>query len=304
MASSKRIKLSTGDKVFNVIVYSLLVLLTFASLYPVLHVVFASISDPVRLMRYNGIMYKPIGFTLEGYKLIFRDNRIVVGYLNTLLYVGLGTAINMLFTIMGAFTLSRRNLFFKRPIMILITITMFFGGGLIPWFLITRELGFYNNVWAMVIPTALNTWNMILLRIGFQQVPQELEEAAEIDGASQAYTLTRVILPLSKAILAVIFLYYLVGNWNSWFNAMILLKDRDKFPLQLFLREILLLNDSSAAVSGGSQAANVSTSIGTTAYRELVKYCTIVVATAPIMVVYPFLQKHFMQGVYVGSLKG
>lgn len=304
MATTRQFKRSSTDILFNVLVYGFLILLTLMAIYPVLHVVFASVSDPVRLMSHNGIMLKPIGFTLEGYKLVFNDSRIITGYLNTLLYVGLGTAINMLVTILGAYTLSRRELFFKRPLMILITITMFFSGGLIPWFLVVRNLGLYNNLGAMVIPTALNTWNMILLRIGFQQVPLELEEAAEIDGASQAFTLTRVIIPLSKATLAVILLYYLVGNWNSWFNPMILLADRDKFPLQLFLREILLLNEASTGTSAGSQAASVSTAIGTTAYRELVKYCTIVVATVPIMLIYPFLQKHFMQGVYVGSLKG
>ena len=300
----RKIKLTAGDRIFNIVVYTLLVLLTLAALYPVLHVLFASVSDPVRLMRYNGIMLRPIGFTWEGYKLVLEDNRILTGYTNTLIYVSLGTAINMLMTIMGAYTLSRRKLLFKRPFMVMITITMFFGGGLIPWFLVVRELGMFNNLAAMVIPTALNTWNMILLRIGFQQVPLELEEAAEIDGASQFYTLTRIILPLSKASLAVILLYYLVGNWNSWFNPMILLQDRAKFPLQLFLREILILNESSIGSQAGASSTSVSTSIGTTAYRELVKYCTIVVATVPIMLVYPFLQKYFMKGVYVGSLKG
>lgn len=269
-----------------------------------MHVVFASVSDPVRLMNYNGIMWKPLGFTTEGYKIVFSDSRILTGYKNTLLYVGLGTLVNMVFTSMAAFTLSRRNLYFKKPIMILITITMFFGGGLIPWFLVVRELGMYNNLAAIIIPTAISTWNIILLRTGFQQVPHELEEAAEIDGASQFFIFTQVVLPLSKAILAVILLYYLVGNWNSWFNPMILLKDRKKFPLQLFLREILILNEASSGTAAGSMNTSVSTSVGTTAYRELVKYSTIVVATVPIVLVYPFLQKHFMKGVFVGSIKG
>ena len=301
---TNRMKYTTGDLIFTIIIYTILVLMTLAALYPVLHVLFASVSDPVRLMSYNGIMLRPIGFTLEGYRLVFVDQRILTGYTNTMIYVGLGTLINMVITIMGAYTLSRRNLMFKRPLMIMVTITMFFSGGLIPWFLVVRGLGMYNNLAAMVIPTALNTWNMILLRIGFQQVPLDLEEAAEIDGASQFYILTRIITPLSKATMAVILLYYLVGNWNSWFNPMILLQDREKFPLQLFLREILLLNDAAAGTQAGSTQTGVSTSIGTTAYRELVKYCTIVVATAPIMLIYPFLQKYFMKGVFVGSLKG
>lgn len=301
---SNHIHQSFSDITIQIVIYLILIAITLACLYPILHVVFASLSDPVKLMAHNGIMLKPIDFTIEGYKLVLNDNRIVTGYQNTALYVGVGTLINMILTILAAFTLSRRNLYWKRLLMMMITVTMFFGGGLIPWFLVVRELGMYDNLAAMVIPTAISTWNIILMRTGFQAIPQELEEAAEVDGASQFYILTRVILPLSKAILAVIFLYYFVGNWNSWFNPMILLKDRDKFPLSLFLREILLLNESSTGTQAGSQAGGVSTSIGTTAYRELVKYCTIIVATVPVMMVYPFIQKYFMKGVYVGSLKG
>ena len=300
----KRKKMTTGDMVFSGIIYFLLLLLTFITLYPILHVVFASVSDPVRLMRHNGILFKPLGFTTEGYKIVFGDSRILTGYKNTLIYVSLGTLINMLMTIMAAFTLSRKKLGLKRFFTIFITITMFFGGGLIPWFLVVQDLGMTNNLASMVIPTAINTWNIILMRTGFQRIPRELEEAAEVDGASQLYILAMIYVPLSKAIVAVIFMYYLVGNWNSWFNPMILLKDREKFPLQLFLREILVLNEASGGTAGGSLNTNVSTTIGTTAYRELVKYSTIVVATVPIVLVYPFLQKYFMKGVFVGSIKG
>ena len=172
------------------------------------------------------MLLKPLGFTLDGYKLVFKDNSLLKGYMNTIIYVGLGTLVNMVMTILGH-TCSRRDLYFKNFIMVLITITMFFGGGLIPWFLLMKDIGLYNNLWAMILPTALSTWNIIILRTGFQSIPRELEEAALIDGASQANILITVILPLSKATLAVIFLYYLVGNWNSWFNAMVLLKDRN-----------------------------------------------------------------------------
>ncbi len=156
----------------------------------------------------------------------------------------------------------------------------------------------------MILPTALNTWNMIVLRTGFESVPQDLEEAAEIDGASQAYILFKIIVPLSKPVLAVILLYYFVGNWNSWFNPMILLKDRERFPLQLVIKEILVQNDTAGgATSGGTQIV-VSSVQGTTAYRELIKYCTIVISTLPVLCIYPFLQKYFTKGVFVGSLKG
>lgn len=295
---------SISSRAFDVMIYVLLTVLTLCCLYPIVHIVFASVSDPARLVAHKGVLLKPLGLTMDGYKLIFKDNSLLVGYKNTILYVGLGTLVNMLMTIMGAFVLSRRDLYFKKYIMIIITVTMFFGGGLIPWFLLMKDIGLYNNLWAMILPTALNTWNMIVLRTGFQSIPTELEEAAIIDGASQLKLLVNVILPLSKATLAVIFLYYLVGNWNSWFNAMVLLKDRDQFPLQLLLKEILVANDSTATTQGSAGGVVIDSASSATAFRELVKYCTIVFSTLPILMVYPFLQKYFVKGVYVGSIKG
>ncbi|WMJ86211.1 carbohydrate ABC transporter permease [Anaerocolumna sp. MB42-C2] len=289
---------------FNIFNYVFLTFLTLICLYPILHIVFASVSNPNELMMHKGILLRPLGFTLNGYKLVFKDNSIFTGFLNTGVYVGLGTLVNMMITIMGAYTLSRKDLLWKAPIMIVITITMFFGGGLVPWFLLMKQIGLYNNAMAMILPTALNTWNMIILRTGFQSVPVELEEAAVMDGATQVKILLKVIIPLSKPVLAVILLYYLVGNWNSWFNAMVLLKDRGLYPLQLLLKEILVTNDSSTATVGSAGGIAISNVQGATAYRELVKYCVIVVATAPILVVYPFLQKYFVKGVYVGSIKG
>ncbi len=267
--------------IFNIINYGVLTLLTLLCLYPMLHVLFASVSDPTTLISHRGLLLKPLGFTLSGYQLVFKDNSLLIGFKNTFLYVGLGTLVNML-----------------------ITITMFFGGGLIPWFLMMRQIGCYNNMWAMILPTALNTWNMIILRTGFQSFPYDLEEAAVIDGASQARILIDVILPLSKPVLAVIFLYYLVGNWNSWFNAMVLLKDRDRYPLQLLLKEILVMNDSFMTSVGSAGGVSVNSVQGATAYRELVKYCVTVIVTLPILCVYPFLQKYFVKGVFVGSIKG
>ncbi len=295
---------SIGNRTFDFAIYASLTMLTVVCLYPIWHILLASISNPRELVAHNGIMFKPLGFTIDGYKLIFRDNALLVGYWNTIVYVGLGTLLNMVMTIMGAFVLSRRDLYFKKHIMIVITITMFFGGGLIPWFLLMRDIGMYNNLWAMIIPTAINTWNMIILRTGFQSIPVELEEAATIDGASQFKILVNVILPLSKATLAVIFLYYLVGNWNSWFNAMVLLQDRNLFPLQLLLKEILVANDTAASNIGSAGGVVIDSASSATAYRELVKYCAIVVSTLPILLVYPFLQKYFVKGVYVGSIKG
>ena len=297
-------KWTPSNILFNILNYAFLTFLTIICLYPMLHVLFASVSNPTELIAHQGLLLKPIGFTLSGYQLVFKDNSILIGFRNTFVYVGLGTLLNMAFTIMGAYTLSRKGLLLKRPIMIFITITMFFGGGLIPWFLMMKNLGLYNNVLAMVLPTALNTWNMIILRTGFQSLPYDLEEAAVIDGASQAKILTNVILPLSKPVLAVIFLYYMVGNWNSWFNAMVLLKDRDLYPLQLLLKEILVMNDSTMSSVGSAGGVSINSVQGATAYREPVKYCVTVIVTAPILCIYPFLQKYFVKGVFVGSIKG
>ncbi|CAM4467703.1 carbohydrate ABC transporter permease [Paenibacillus typhae] len=295
---------SPGDRLFDITLYILLTALTLVCFYPILHILFASVSNPGELIAHKGILLKPLGFTLDGYKLVFKDNSLINGYKNTIIYVGVGTLVNMIMTILGAYVLSRRDLYFKNFIMILITITMFFGGGLIPWFLLMKDIGLYNNLWAMILPTALSTWNIIILRTSFQAIPQELEEAATIDGASQANILINVILPLSKATLAVIFLYYLVGNWNSWFNAMVLLKDRQLFPLQLLMKEILVANDSTATSIGSAGGVVIDSAGSQTAFRELVKYCAIVVSTLPILMVYPFLQKYFVKGVYVGSIKG
>ncbi|HBY70745.1 MAG TPA: sugar ABC transporter permease, partial [Lachnospiraceae bacterium] len=281
MIRKRRKHKSLYNRIFDFFVYLILILLSIACLYPMVHILFASVSNPTELMAHNGLLLKPLGFTMDGYKLVFKDNSIFVGYRNTIIYVVLGTFVNMVMTIMGAFVLSRRDLYFKKAITILITITMFFGGGLIPWFLLMKDIGMYNNIAAMILPTALNTWNMIILRTSFQAIPIDLEEAAVIDGASQVHILTKIILPLSKASLAVILLYYLVGNWNSWFNAMVLLKDRNLFPLQLLLKEILVMNDTTATSVGSAGGVSINSVQGATAYRELVKYCTIVIATVP-----------------------
>lgn len=303
-ARGKRKHKSVGDFVFDFANYTLLAALTLVCFYPILHILFASISDPTALIAHKGALFKPLGFTLDGYKLVFKDNSLLNGYKNTMIYVGLGTLVNMVMTILGAYVLSRRDLYFKNFIMILITITMFFGGGLIPWFLLMKDIGLYNNLWAMILPTAISTWNIIILRTAFQAIPRELEEAAVIDGAGQAKILVNVILPLSRATLAVIFLYYLVGNWNSWFNAMVLLKDRQLFPLQLLMKEILVANDATATSIGSAGGVVINSAQSANAFRELVKYCAIVVSTVPILMVYPFLQKYFVKGVYVGSIKG
>ncbi len=288
---------SLSNIAFNLFNYGFLGLLCLVCLYPIIYVLFASVSDPGLLMQHKGLLLAPLEFTLKGYQLIFKDSAILSSYLNTLVYVTAGTVFSMMLTIMGAFALSRSNLMLKKPIMFYIVFTMFFGGGLIPWYLLMRQLGLYDNLAAMVIPGGIATWDMIIMRTAFQSVPQDLEDAAIIDGASQFRILVDVVLPLSKATLAVILLYYIVGKWNDWFRALVLMPSREKWPLQLVLREYLIRENSETV------RANVENSL-VDSYRELAKYCMVVISSAPILCIYPFIQKYFVKGVMLGSVKG
>ncbi len=276
--------------------------LSFLFLYPFLYVVYASISDPVLLVRNEGILLAPLGFTLEGYKLVFQNPNIYTGYLNTFIYVTAGTVVNLLMTSIGAYVLSRKDLLLKKGLMLLITFTMFFGGGLIPSFLLVNSLGMMNTRLALIIPGAISTWNLIVMRTSFAEIPVSLEESAKLDGANDIQVLFRIILPVSKAVIAVMALFYAVGHWNSWFSASIYLRDRKLFPLQLILQEILIKNDASML---GNASAQQLQDINTNKawYRTLIQYCTIVVATGPILCIYPFIQKYFVKGVMVGSIK-
>jgi len=249
-------------------------------------------------MTHLGALIVPRGFTLKGYELVFKNPNVISGYRNTIIYMVLGTTINIFMTSLGAFVLSRKNAMLVKPLMVMVVITMYFSGGLIPSYLLIQNLNMYNTIWAMVVPGAISTYNMIVMRTAFMSVPSSLEESARIDGASEFTVLFRIILPLSKATIATMILFYGVGHWNSWFSASIYLKDNDKFPLQLILRQILIQNDTQSMVNAGS--------VGTTSvsiYQSLIKYCTIIVGTVPILCIYPFLQKYFAKGVMVGSLK-
>ncbi|WP_129724922.1 carbohydrate ABC transporter permease [Xylanivirga thermophila] len=293
-------KRTTGEKVFDVINVIIMILLMISCLYPMLYVLFASISDPKILSQHRGILLKPLGFTLKGYDLVFSNPNISSGYINTIFYVIIGTAINIFMTSLGAYVLSRRNLYWRKLITFLITFTMFFGGGLIPYYLLVQKLGLINTRAAMIIPGAVSTWNLIVMRTSFLSIPDSLEESARLDGANDFTILFKIILPLSKATIAVMTLFYAVGHWNEWFNAMIFLRDRDLFPLQLILREILITNDTKdmTIITDASQLGEQDI------YKSLVQYCTIIVATVPILFIYPFLQKYFVKGVMIGSVKG
>lgn len=282
------------DRIFGIIVYAVLGILSFFCLYPMLHVIFASFSDPMKLMMHNGALFHPLGFSVEGYKVVFQNPNIPVSYLNTIFYVTSGTVIDMILTTLGAYALSRKGYMFKKTITFLIIFTMYFSGGLIPNFLLVKHLGLYNSIWALVLPGAISTWNLIVMKTSFQAIPASLEESARIDGANDFIILWRIFLPVAKATLAVMVLFYAVGHWNSWFNAMVYLRDRDKYPLQLIMREILISNSSSG---------NTVQDVDTMFLEEIIKYATIVISTVPILCIYPFAQKYFMTGVMMGSLK-
>lgn len=296
-----KIKRSLGSKIFDTVNIICMLLLMIICLYPLLYVLFASLSDPYELMKHNGILLKPLGFTLNGYKLVFNNPSIMKGFANTLFYVVVGTSISLLLTCMSAYVLSRKNLLLGKPLMLMVTITMFFSGGLIPFYLQVQRLGLMNSRWAIILPSAISVWNLIVMRTAFSSIPESLIESAKIDGANDFTVLFKIVIPVSKATLAVIGLFYAVTQWNSWFNAMIFLRDRSKYPLQLILREILIANDTREMMNLPKGSAQF---IKADAYKTLIKYSTIIVSIIPILCVYPFLQKYFVKGVMIGSVKG
>ncbi len=286
-----------GDKVFNVINYTVIGLLTLLFLYPMWYVLMASFSNPASLMVHTGPLLVPNGFSLEGYASVFKNKNVLTGYGNTLFYVGVGTVLSMFMTTLGAYVTSRRSLYLRKLLLPFMVLTMYVNAGMIPDFLLVKYLGLYNSRLALIFPAAIGTWNLIVMRTSFMQVPPSLEESAKIDGASHWTILWKIIFPVTKATFAVITLYYVVGKWNSWFSAMIYLKDRSKYPLQLFLQEILVANSPTGLGGEGGS--------GDDFYRldQIIKYCTIIVSTVPILCIYPFVQRYFISGVMLGSLK-
>ena len=295
--STNVIRRSRGEQTFSVINVVLLSVLMLITAYPLLYVVFASLSDPSSIVAYRGALLKPLGLTMDAYTRVLQNPMIAIGYRNTLFYVVAGTALNMTLTCLGAYALSRRNVMFKRPIMLLIIFTLFFNGGLIPTFLLVGQtLHMADTVWALIVPTAVNTINLIILKTAFESVPVSLEEAARIDGANDFTILFRVVLPLSLPALSVVVLFYAVAHWNAYFQALIYIQSRDLYPLQLVLREILITSNVESMTTSVSSADTFE--IGQT-----IKYATIVVATLPILVIYPFLQRYFVKGALLGAIK-
>lgn len=291
-----------SDRVFEIINFIFLFFILIIVLYPLVYVISASISDPVYVNQGTMWLY-PRGITFEGYQRVFQNPEIWSGYRNTILYTVAGTAINLLFTVPGAYALSRKDLKGRGIMMGLIVFTMFFGGGLIPSFLLVSWLGMLNTVWALLVPNAVAVYNLIICRTFFQtNIPKELQESAEIDGCSNTVLFLKIVLPLSAPIIAVMALYYGVTHWNSYFSAIIYLKDRSLYPLQLILREILVqnqMNDTMLMTGDDMEAMAKQARIA-----DIIKYAVMIVSSLPIIVIYPFMQRFFMKGVLIGSVKG
>lgn len=290
-----KVKISRGEKIFRIVNYIVLTVIALICLYPMWFVAMASFSNSSQLMAHSGFLLKPLGFNLQAYLKVFENPMILTGYVNTMFILIIGIGLDLVMTALAAYFFSRKGVMFKKPLMLFVLFTMFFSGGMIPFYLNLKELHLINNRWGLIIPFAINTYNMIILRTSFESIPDSLTEAARIDGAGHITILFKIILPLSKAVMAVMVLYYGVSIWNSWFWASAILRNRELYPLQVILREILISNDLQAMNGGAGADAE--------AIAQSIKYATIMVATVPILFVYPFLQKYFTKGVMIGAVK-
>ena len=298
MVSTKKknkIQESFGERMYSFVVYALLTVLCLLIVIPLLHIISGSFSDPMSLLR-GEVGLLPKGLTTSMYEKVFKDSEIWQGYWNTIVYTVVGTLISVALTACGAYPLSRKDFFGRNVFMGLFVFTMFFTGGMIPTYLLVKGLGMLNTMWALVLPSAVSTYNLIIMRTFFQtSIPGELTESASLDGCNDLGIFFRIVIPLSAPIFAVMVLFYGVAQWNSWFPALLYISDRTLYPLQMVLREVLIQSD-------------ISNMAGSTGDVEVIgdglKYATMVVATLPIMCLYPFLQKYFVKGVMIGAVKG
>ena len=288
---------SRGDRIFHGLMIALTITTFIVIIYPLWFVVIASISNS-DLVNQGKVTIVPLDIRFYGFQQIMKDSRIWVGYRNTILYVVAGTGLNMLITMPAAYALSRKDFKARNPVMMYFVFTMYFSGGLVPTYMVVNKLGLINSPWILIIMVALNTYNLIIARTFIQNtIPNDLYESAMLDGASHFRIFWSIVLPLSKAIIAVMALYYAVGQWNSYFNAMIFLQDEKKYPLQLVLKEILIASESTTGGSG-------ETIVEQYRLANQIKYVSVIVSSLPVMLLYPFVQKYFAQGVMIGSLKG
>ena len=293
-----KVKETGFDRAFSFINYAILLIVVVIILLPLIFIVSASFSSPQAVIAGRVTLW-PVDFSLEGYKAIFEHSKVWTGFGNSLFYTVVGTVFNVVMTIIAAYPLSRRDLVGRRLFTLMFIFTMLFSGGLIPTYMVVRDLGLLNTRWAMILPTGIGIFNLLITITFFRTtIPPELIEAARIDGADDFKTFFRIILPLARPIIAVLALFYAVSHWNAYFNALIYLKDQELFPLQIVLREILILNSVDA-----SMLIDVEDLVAREGLRELLKYSLIIVASVPVLIIYPFVQKHFIKGMMIGSVK-
>lgn len=292
-------KANRADKIFDVFNVAIMSIILLLVAYPIYLVIIASFSDP-QYFNSGQVLFLPKGIMFDGYIKVFQDNKIWTGYKNTIIYTALGTAINLCLTVTAGYCLSRKEFKGKKFFMMLFAFTMFFSGGMIPSYLLVKNLGIYNTIWAMVLPNAASVWNIIIARAFIMSnIPDELFEATSIDGGGSMRFFFSIVVPLSKALVAVLTLFYAVGHWNSFFNALIYLEKQEMYPLQLILRDILLVNQSAIAGTGDEKDIIMLQKLA-----DLLKHSIIVVASLPVLCLYPFVQKYFVKGVMIGSIKG
>ena len=303
MTQAKKAKkqVSGKDVAFNIFLYALCILILIIIAYPLYFIIIASFSNPSEVANGN-VWFWPSQFTLDGYKELFRHGEIWMGYWNTILYTVIGTLIGLVVNISAAYSLSRKDLVGRKLITFFFIFTMFFNGGMVPLYMLVQQLGLLNNMWGLILPTTLSVYNMTIARAFFQSsIPDGIIEAAQIDGCSNIGTFFRIVLPVSPAIISVMCLFHVVFRWNEYFNAMMFFTKPDLYPLQLVLRDILINNTMTQVNSSGADAMAMEEM---RKQAQLIKYSSIVVSTVPMLILYPFLQKYFVKGIMVGSLKG
>ena len=292
--SGPKVRISTGERIFNVCNVILMAIFMIICVYPFWYVICASFSRSTLLIGHSGMLWTPLSWSTAAYDAVFHTQSIWRGYVNTIFYVVVGTFVNIIMTMLGAYVLSRKDVPGKKFLTIFIMFTMYFSGGMIPGFLNIQDLHLYDSRWSLILPGAISVFNLIIMRTAMLSIDDALVESAQLDGASHFTVLFKIMMPLTKATVSVLILYYGVAHWNAWFNAMIYLETKSKEPLQLVLRQILIMNDMADAAVGEDVEL----------LSETIKYATIIVSTVPILLLYPFLQKNFTKGVMVGAVKG
>lgn len=303
-AAKKKVKRSKEDVIFDTIIFIILTIIFLIVAYPLYFIIISSISAPEAVAG-GKVVLLPVDINLRGYQEVFKDSRIMRSFLNSVFYTVCGTLINLAVTLPTAYALSRSKFVLKKFVTTFYLITMFIGGGMIPTYLIVQKTGLLDSMWGLIIPGALGVYNMIVARTFFQQnISEELYEAAEIDGCSHARFFFSIALPLSGAIIAILVLYYGVGHWNAYFNALLYMQTEEKFPLQLILRSILVQNEAQLGQAASTSAAAREAAQQQRQLVELMKYSLIIISSIPVLILYPLIQKHFVKGVMIGSVKG